>query len=54
MGGNKFADELHYMADQLGIDDFICELNVIDNFWTARVDLILFHLVTWTLRNNAN
>lgn len=37
MGGNKFADELHYMADQLGIDDFICELNVIDNFWTARV-----------------
>lgn len=37
MGGNQFSDELHFMADQLGVKDFICELNVIDNFWTARV-----------------
>ena len=37
MGGNKHSDELHYMAEKLGVKDFICELNVIDNFWTARV-----------------
>ncbi len=37
MGGNQHSDELHYMAEQLGVKDFICELNVIDNFWTARV-----------------
>jgi len=37
MGGNEHSDELHYMAEKLGVKDFICELNVIDNFWTARV-----------------
>jgi len=37
MGGNQHSDELHFMAEQLGVKDFICELNVIDNFWTARV-----------------
>ena len=37
MGGNEHSDELHYMAEKLDVKDFICELNVIDNFWTARV-----------------
>ena len=25
------------MADKLNVKDFFCELNVVDNFWTARV-----------------
>tara|TARA_Y100000591_G_scaffold295571_1_gene285049 strand:- start:414 stop:1412 length:999 start_codon:yes stop_codon:yes gene_type:complete len=37
LGGNEHSDELHYMAEKLGVKSFICELNVIDNFWTARV-----------------
>ncbi len=37
LGGCKFDDELHYMADRLNIKNFFCEFNVIDNFWTARV-----------------
>ena len=37
MGGNEHSDELHYMAEKLDVKDFTCELNVIDNFWTARV-----------------
>jgi len=37
LGGSKYQDELHLMADRLNVKDFFCEFNVIDNFWTARV-----------------
>ena len=37
LGGCKFDDEIHHMADKLGVKNFFCEFNVIDNFWTARV-----------------
>jgi 4-hydroxythreonine-4-phosphate dehydrogenase len=37
MGGNKFSDELHLMAEKLEVKTYFCEFNVVDNFWTARV-----------------
>ena len=37
LGGNKFSDEIHLMAERLNVKNFFCEFNVIDNFWTARV-----------------
>jgi len=37
LGGNKHSDELHLMAEKLDVENFFCEFNVIDNFWTARV-----------------
>ncbi len=37
LGGNKYSDELHLMAEKLNVETFFCEFNVIDNFWTARV-----------------
>ena len=37
LGGNKYSDELHLMAEKLDVKKFFCEFNVIDNFWTARV-----------------
>ena len=37
LGGNKYSDELHLMAEKLEVKDVCCEFNVIDNFWTARV-----------------
>ena len=37
LAGSKYEDELHFMADKLNVKDFFCELNVVDNFWTARV-----------------
>ncbi|MBD1157486.1 4-hydroxythreonine-4-phosphate dehydrogenase PdxA [Pelagibacterales bacterium SAG-MED20] len=37
MGGNKHSDELHLMAERLDVNDYFCEFNVVDNFWTARV-----------------
>ena len=37
LGGNKFSDELHLMAERLNVKKFFCEFNVVDNFWTARV-----------------
>ena len=37
LGGNKYSDELHLMAEKLNVNNFFCEFNVIDNFWTARV-----------------
>ena len=37
LGGNKYSDELHLMAERLNVKNFFCEFNVIDNFWTARV-----------------
>ena len=37
MGGNKYSDELHLMAEKLEVKTYFCEFNVVDNFWTARV-----------------
>ncbi|MDA9631152.1 4-hydroxythreonine-4-phosphate dehydrogenase PdxA [Candidatus Pelagibacter sp.] len=37
LGGNKYSDELHLMAEKFEVKNFFCEFNVIDNFWTARV-----------------
>ena len=37
LGGNKFSDELHLMAEKLNVKNFFCEFNIVDNFWTARV-----------------
>ena len=37
LGGSKFEDELHLMAEKLEVKNFFCEFNVVDNFWTARV-----------------
>ena len=37
LGGNKFSDELHLMAERLEVKNYFCEFNVVDNFWTARV-----------------
>jgi len=37
LGGNRYSDELHLMAEKLDVKNFFCEFNVIDNFWTARV-----------------
>ena len=36
-GGCKYNDEQDFMQNKLEIKDFCCELNVVDNFWTARV-----------------
>ena len=32
LGGNKYSDELHLMAEKLDVKNFFCEFNVIDNF----------------------
>ena len=37
LAGSIYEDELHLMAVKLEVKDFFCELNVVDNFWTARV-----------------
>ena len=36
-GGCKYNDEHDFMQNKLEIKDFCCELNVVYNFWTARV-----------------
>ena len=35
--GLGHEDELHYMADFLGLDNYISELNPLDGIWTSRV-----------------
>lgn len=37
LAGSKYKDELHLMAKKLSVENFFCEFNVVDNFWTARV-----------------
>jgi 4-hydroxy-L-threonine phosphate dehydrogenase PdxA len=37
LGGCKFNDEHEFMSHKLGVKEFTCEFNVVDNFWTARV-----------------
>ncbi|KAE9529365.1 4-hydroxythreonine-4-phosphate dehydrogenase PdxA [Testudinibacter aquarius] len=36
-GGLQYRDELHWFADQTNFDDFVCELNVVDDIWAGRV-----------------
>jgi 4-hydroxythreonine-4-phosphate dehydrogenase len=36
-GGNPFEDELHWFANRLGLEGFVCEVNVLDEVWTSRV-----------------
>ncbi|MFZ7252784.1 4-hydroxythreonine-4-phosphate dehydrogenase PdxA [Avibacterium volantium] len=36
-GGLKYRDELHWFAEQTEFKDFVCELNVVDDIWAARV-----------------
>jgi 4-hydroxythreonine-4-phosphate dehydrogenase len=35
--GMGHEDELHYMASALGVNDYFCEINVLDGLWTSRV-----------------
>ena len=37
MAGIGHADELHYMAERLGVTGYISELNTLDGMWTSRV-----------------
>ena len=37
LAGMKFKDELHYFKNKFKIKSYVCELNVLNNFWTARV-----------------
>ena len=36
-GGCQYNDEHDFFQNKLEIEDFCCEFNVVDNFWTARV-----------------
>lgn len=36
-GGNPFDDELHWLADRLGVSSYVCEINVADGVWSSRV-----------------
>lgn len=35
--GLAFEDELRFFADYLGVRAYVCELNVLDGLWTARI-----------------
>jgi 4-hydroxythreonine-4-phosphate dehydrogenase len=37
MAGLGHADELHYMAEKLGVTGYVSELNTLDGMWTSRV-----------------
>ena len=37
LAGIGHQDELHYMADRLGVTGYIAELNTMDGMWTSRV-----------------
>ncbi|WP_114283751.1 4-hydroxythreonine-4-phosphate dehydrogenase PdxA [Candidatus Halocynthiibacter alkanivorans] len=37
LAGMEHSDELHYMADRLGVVDYLSELNTLDGLWTSRV-----------------
>lgn len=37
LAGLGHNDELHYMAEKLGVTDYISELNTLDGMWTSRV-----------------
>jgi 4-hydroxythreonine-4-phosphate dehydrogenase len=37
MAGMKFADELHFFADQLKVTSYLCEFNTLGSLWTSRI-----------------
>jgi len=37
LAGLGHSDELHYMAEKLGVKGYISELNTLDGLWTSRV-----------------
>ncbi|MTI17724.1 4-hydroxythreonine-4-phosphate dehydrogenase PdxA [Rhodobacteraceae bacterium RKSG542] len=37
LAGLGHDDELHYMAEKLGVSNYISELNTLDGIWTSRV-----------------
>ncbi len=37
MAGIGHSDELHYIAEKLGVTNYISELNTLDDMWTSRV-----------------
>lgn len=37
LAGIGHSDELHYMAEKLGVTGYISELNTLDGMWTSRV-----------------
>lgn len=37
LAGIGHADELHYMAERLGVETYVSELNTLDGMWTSRV-----------------
>lgn len=37
LAGLQHDDELHYMAEKLGVKSYISELNTLDGIWTSRV-----------------
>lgn len=37
LAGLGHDDELHYMAEKLGVEGYISELNTLDGMWTSRV-----------------
>lgn len=37
LAGLRHDDELHYMAEKLGVTNYISELNTLDGMWTSRV-----------------
>ena len=37
LAGLGHDDELHYMAEKLGVETYISELNTLDGMWTSRV-----------------
>lgn len=37
MGGLKHEDELHFFAEYLNVDSYICEFNTLGSLWTSRI-----------------
>ncbi|MEM9221711.1 MAG: 4-hydroxythreonine-4-phosphate dehydrogenase PdxA [Pseudomonadota bacterium] len=37
LAGIGHSDELHYMAEKLGVQGYVSELNTLDGMWTSRV-----------------
>ncbi|MCW9710457.1 4-hydroxythreonine-4-phosphate dehydrogenase PdxA [Avibacterium sp. 21-586] len=37
LGGLQYRDELHWFAEKTDFQDFVCELNVVDDIWASRV-----------------
>lgn len=37
LAGLQHDDELHYMAEKLDVENYVCEINTLDGIWTSRV-----------------